>query len=315
MHVLSLQCDGVRILGDRSFSFGNAPGIVAVTGPPASGKSTLLEALIVAKEDVGAYGAGPTPTRLLGPGLTTAKLNVTWKLSPHEQERFALSNREIATETIIGGTVVGPPHDPAMVTLLSEYDADPGYGKMEYFHANRDLPRTTGGDLSKGAGDAFDRRQRLANANDKYGNLVRFIVSSGMGVAAAPGGPPPEPGRVSKAFAALCSSKRLGGLYQKGDSLFPAFVDAAGAAYGVAELSGSERDALILATTFVRAGLVDNQVGACILVDAPERHLGDSAGTFVRALHGLGRHNQIIVATASRAVVEAADVVVHLGAS
>jgi hypothetical protein len=316
MRIHTLEVDGVRAFGQRTFTFGDARGaasVVAVFGPPSSGKTTLLESIIVAKENIGPYGGGPFPEHLLAPGHKTAKINSTWQLAREEQERFQLSQNQLSCETLIGSTVKGPPHEPALVALLSEYDAAPSSGKVEYFHARRRLLVDGPSDMSKAAGDAFDRRQRLAASDDKYESLVRFIVSSGLALPLGTSGAPPEPGRVTRAFAALCKSKRIGGLYQEGDRVLPGFLDGDDAVHAVGELSDSETDALLFAATFVRAGLVHNEPGSLILIDGPERHFGDAAGDLVRALHQLGTNNQLIVATGCRAVAEAADVVVALG--
>ena len=200
-----------------------------------------------------------------------------------------------------------------MQALLGEYDAAPSVGKMEYFHANRAIPYGGQADLSQRAGDTFDRRLRLSTDNGKYANLVRFIVAAGMGVASSAGGEPPEPGRVTRAFEALCQTKRLGGLYQDGDAVLPGFLDADDVVIALGELADSELDALLFAATWVRAGLTGNEPGSVVLIDTPERHLGDAAGAFVAALAGLGPNNQLVVATASRAVADAATKVIDLG--
>ena len=315
MRVRNLEVNGIRGLGEQSLSFADSTGpasIVAITGPPASGKTTVLETLIAAKEDVGAYGAELAPKRLLAPGLSAAKIRVGWQLDSSERDRFRATQDVFECETLIGGTLKPPPHEPVMEALLSQYHADPRHGKVEYFHAHRQFQFSAGVDLSKGAGDTFDRNLRLAADNAKYASLIRFIVSAGLAVPLRAGEDEAKPGRVTRAFGALCKSKRLGGLYREGDAILPGFVDGSDTVFGVGDLSDSELDALLFATTFVRSGLLDNGPGSVVLIDTPERHFGDAAGALVQGLLTLGINNQLIVATNSKSVVDVAGAVIRL---
>jgi hypothetical protein len=322
MRLSELKTDGVRALspkgrGERRFDLSDRRGpadVVAVTGPPASGKTTFLEAILVAKEQVAPYGSGPDAARLVAPGLDAAKIATSWALSPLERDRFDATEPVAQAETLIGASASTPAPDPVLRALLGGYSPDPQQGKVEYFHARRSLPVSGQVDLSKRAGDTFDRRMRLSDDDKKYAGLVRFIVSAGLGVQLGPSGALAQPGRVTRAFAELCATKQLGGLYQRGDGVLPGFVDAEGNVHGLAQLSDSETDALLFAATFVRAGLVANEPGSIVLVDTPERFLGDAAaGPFVAALHALGPNNQLIVATSSSTVIERAGAVVDLG--
>ena len=91
MKILRLQASGFRGLPDRAFDFAQgasgAPLDVAiVAGEAGSGKTSLLEAVIAAKEDVGAYGPARPPSYLRA-GERTARLEATWLLSPAEKMR------------------------------------------------------------------------------------------------------------------------------------------------------------------------------------------------------------------------------------
>lgn len=319
MRLKSLRVDGVRGLPDREFDFvdpkrGAAAGIVAVTGPRASGKTSLLEAIIAAKEDVGPYGIKPAPGDTVRPDVDSAKLRAEWELHTIERERVGVTESGFVSESIYGDVVLQVSHEPALMALLESYDLDPAFGKVEYFHATRTLPLGLPIDVSQAAGGVVDKLDRLGRKDTKYGGLVRFVVETGLGLDLGPDGKQRESGRVAKAFEALCSTKRLAGLYRAGKSILPGFFDAGGTAYGLSQLSDSEQDAMLFAATFVRSGLVQNQPGSIVLIDRPELHIGErDAGPFVRALHDLGPENQLIVATRSPAVIEAAHVTISLG--
>ena len=318
MRVRKVRVDGFRGLPDQEFSLVNprtdsAHEIVLVTGGRASGKTSFLEAIIAAKEQVGPYGPAASASSLLRPGVSTAKVRVEWEFSNGERDRYGTGQRAFVSESIFGDLVLDPPEpDPALAALLSEYIPEPEFGKVEYFHASRRLPYGSTIDLSRSAGDSLDRMMRLGRDDTKYSGLVRFIVEAGLGLDVDAEGKRKPPGRIKRAFEALCPTKELGGLYKAGDAMLPVFLDGQRRAYSLAQLSDSELDALLFAATFVRAGIGQS----IVLVDTPEKHLGDAeAREFVKALATLGADNQLIVATQSAALVSSvrADQVIRLG--
>src|SRR5688572_4922796 len=89
MKISSLEARGFRGLPDGTYEFGaeadRAEPITVVRGAPATGKTSLLDAVAVAKEVVGAYGAPPDPARLVRRGAREATLRATWHLSEAER--------------------------------------------------------------------------------------------------------------------------------------------------------------------------------------------------------------------------------------
>ena len=55
---------------------------VLVTGGPASGKTSFLEAIATLKETVGGYGAPPDARKLVRHGRAAGRIEGTWILSP-----------------------------------------------------------------------------------------------------------------------------------------------------------------------------------------------------------------------------------------
>ncbi|NUO53061.1 MAG: ATP-binding protein, partial [Polyangiaceae bacterium] len=309
MRIRKIAFDGVRGLPDREFDLtdakgGYAAGLVVVTGAQSTGKTSFLDAIVAAKESVGPYGAPPAPSSVVRPGEENAKIRVHWELSQLERERYGLPDAVVLSESLFGETGISPPEqNPALAALLSEYDADSDVAKVEYFHASRKIPLGTTIDLTKAPGTQADKLMRLEKSDAKYSGLVRFVVEAGLGLDANSDGSPKPPGRTKRAFEALCSTKRLGGLYQAEGSVLPGFFDSQGTAYGLSQLSDSELEAFLFAVTFVRSGLVGPRVGSLVLIDTPERYLGDvDAARFVDALARLGEENQLVVATRSREV-------------
>jgi predicted ATPase len=318
MKVRKVFTDGFRGLHDRELSLvdprtDSAYGLVVVTGKRGSGKTSFLEAIIAAKEQIGPYGAASPASAFVRQDASAAKVRIEWELSSTERDRYGAGRRPLAGEAIFGDAVVTPPDpDPALAALLGEYVTEPEYGKIEYFHASRRLPLGSAVDLSKAPGADLDRMTRLLRDDMKYSGLVRFMVEAGLGLDVDATGKPRPQGRVSKAFEALCPTKKIAGLYRSGEQMLPAFMDDARKTYSLAQLSDSELDALIFAVTFVRQAIS----GSVVLIDTPEKHLGDvDARELVKALAQLGADNQLIVATQAPSILASvqSDQILRLG--
>jgi hypothetical protein len=312
MKIQRLSTNGFRGLPDRSFELGDARGgspfdLVLVTGPAGSGKTSFLDAIVAAKENVGPYGQMRPPAEYVRRGESGAKVRVDWILSEGERERSGAMASKIATESIFASAFVpAPGHDPAIVSILGEYSLDAGTGKVELFHARRRLPRgPSPRGLTAAAVPSIARGLRLMRDDAKYGGLEEFAVQASLGLDVGDpnerdGGERLAASRLAEAFSALCRTKRLDGVRRIDGGFEPRFVDGGGGQYGIDQLSDSERQAFLFAGTFVRSGVS----GSLVLIDTPELHLGGAdAQAFVTALTRLGVDNQLIVATNSAEVL------------
>jgi predicted ATPase len=314
MKIQRISTNGFRGLPDRSFELVEGRGgrpfdLVLVTGPAGSGKTSFLDAIIAAKEDVGAYGPRRSAAELVRPGEAGAKVRLSWVLGADERARAGGSAAEIATESIFSAAFgPSPDHDAGLAAVLGEYDRDPAVGKVEYFHASRRMPQAWGARaIAAGAIPSVDRGLRLSRDDAKFAGLVELAVQVLLGLDEAdPNARDDRRGaeRLSSAFASLCrSGKRLDGVQRAGGAIEPRFVDATGLRSGLAELSDGERQAFLFAATFLRSGIN----GSLVLIDTPELHLGGpDAAAFLAAVARLGVDNQLVVATASAEIIAAA---------
>lgn len=321
MKIRKIAFDGVRGLPDREFDLtdpktNRAARLVVVTGGRASGKTSFLDGIVMAKEQIAPYAAAPAAVDVVRPGEDAAKIRTTWELSPHERDFHGAAETEIGSEALFGEHLpFAPDQNPALVAVLSAYDAEEDIGKVEYFHSARRLPLGSTIDLSQGAASQSDKMMRLEKSDAKYAGLVRFVVEAGLGLDVGANGTPKPPGRVKSVFETLCDSKRLGGLYRAEGNVLPGFFDREGRAYGLAQLSDSELEAFLFAVTFVRSGLVASRAGSLVLIDTPEKHMGaEDVPRFIEGLLRLGEENQLVVATRSRELAAAAPRVIQLGA-
>lgn len=303
MRIANVSTLGVSGLADgrRDFTRGGAPAdVVIVTGPPGSGKTTILEAIATTKEAIAPYGQGPDRW-MVAPGQSAAKVTIDWVLD--EDELAVAGGTALRPSEALFGDVKPATEtawDDGLRLVLGRWA--PHLPKVEYFHAHRTLPSSRAGRVTRPSA-----RARLARDSSKYDGLLDTIVDwtlSGDDKAL----------RFEAGFAALCSSRSFAGTTTRGGVRAAGFEAPGVEQWATAnELSDAEQQAVIFAATFAVIGLWRSVV----LIDNPELFLATPMiGPFVRALASMG-DNQLILATGSREVLAAADgaVVVDLGRS
>jgi hypothetical protein len=298
--IARVTTQGVRGLPDRTFeltdsSSGRPLDVVLVTGASGSGKTSFLDAIAAAKEDVAPYGPRRSPAALVRRGSAAAKIRIDWWLTDAERARLAVDKSVISSESILSPTI--PPstaHDPRLVTLLGAYDHRRETPKLEYFHEHRTLARGSTG--SSALDPAEQRGLRLGKDLFKYAVLPRYLMELYLdGPAGA--------AEFEKGYAALNRGRKPGGLRKTHAGREVFFVAADGTEVGIEDLSASEQQAVIFAATVQLVGLA----GSVLLVDAPEKHLESGAVVpFTFALLELAVDNQLIVATGSAELVRRA---------
>ncbi len=224
MKLTHLETKNVLGAPDGAYTFAGDDGevcnVTAIVGGAGAGKSSLLEAVTVAKETIGAYGHAPTVSRVLRHGQRAGRVATTWLLS--ENERQVLAEQRSATAQPVApvegdspapensnATATGtadaksaavdavlrvsrdfdidaPPKRPdrALQDLFSRYSRSPKQAKMEYFPANRQiLPEL----WKEPTGPLRDRQEagpRLTRSPLKYGFVRQLffnvVVAEGM---------------------------------------------------------------------------------------------------------------------------------------
>ena len=145
MKILELKAADVGALADGAYSFADARGeparLSAITGSAASGKSTLLEAIIAAKETIGPYGGLSFRFNALRrAGAEAAKLDSRWRLSGPEQAAAETPERDIVAATSIADAArLAPDCSPQIRSLFSDDAPAPAGGGLAWFPATRML--------------------------------------------------------------------------------------------------------------------------------------------------------------------------------
>lgn len=312
MKLLRLTTENIRGLPDRAYVFAERAGApidtVLVTGGPGSGKTTFLEAIGAVKEAIGSYGGPQSPARLRRAGASRARIDAVWALSLAERASAEVEGSELAATWSIGDGDSRLDCDPRARRLFTAYSHAPDQGKFEYLPANRRLD----GGRTRPAGSmltiAAEARLRLTADPEKYvglrghlrdltvadaARLVQLLDTQGIALRKQQ---PDALAAYKNAIAALLPDVRLVAVEPDERSARVRFQKRGGAIFELSELSESERQAVLFATTFCRIGLNHSVV----LVDTPELYLHPSChADFFTALSGLGCDNQIIAATAS----------------
>jgi len=277
---------------------GAPPSVVVISGPHASGKTRLLEALIAAKEAIGSYGPMTSGASWISSG-SAAKVIVTFLLDAAEQEYAGTSSPSLEGEVIFLPDRAKSEADEGLRAVLERYSHDSAQGKLEYFPATRRLPANAPfGGLSV----AEQRIGRAGKDPRKYSFIVPFLRGLEYERAQAE--------RFATRLAALSPSLRY--VPNASTDAIPRCLSSRGGApVTAAEISDSEADAVIFAATATLIGL-DHSI---VLVDRPALYL-DDLGSLVDGLSALGQDNQLFLAVrpAFVAAVGGAHVVTLKGA-
>lgn len=297
MRLLKVITNGCDRVADATYDFGTGDvptDLVVITGGTASGKTSLLELIVAAKEDASPYGTTPFLEDWVRPGQAAAKIMASWWLDEHELSEVG-GGAVRGHETIIDPAA--PPDGPIEVddglrrVLGRLEDERP---KLEHFHAGRSLPPPAS---FLGSGKLKDERHlRLLSADTKYASINAWLVELALGMH-EPDGLPNAPGskaiRFDDLLRLLSGTIAFGGL-TPGASPEPLFARPDDTLRTLRELSHAERQAVIYAATCLRSNL-DRSVA---LLDGPEHMTSTArAAEIVRILRQYNPTCQWIIAT------------------
>ncbi|HVY44924.1 MAG TPA: hypothetical protein VHB21_03555, partial [Minicystis sp.] len=176
MKLLRATFLGVRGVPDATLHLGDATtgkprDLVVVTGPPASGKTRALEAIVAAKEAVAPYGPPQPGAAWIAPSEGAAKVALVFVLDEEEQVFAGTESPMAEVDVTFYPRETRHDADEGTEAVLGRYAHD-GTGKIEYFPSTRRLP--TYGPFA-GLSPLEQRVLRPSKDTRKYSFVPRFL--------------------------------------------------------------------------------------------------------------------------------------------
>lgn len=262
--------------------------LVAITGPGASGKTRMIEALIAAKEAIRPYGlmsAGASWIR----GGASAKIYVTFYLDEGERDFANTSSPTLEGEVIFHPDRINAESDDGLRAVLGRYAHNPAHGKVDYFPAERRIPMFP---PFGGLGAGEQRPGRLTNDPRKYGFVLPLLRSFEHDGA--------RRDRFAASLEALSPTCRYVA-DTSGETIPKCFTSRGGDPVTVGQLSQAESDAVIFAATAATISL-DHSL---VFIDRPDLYV-DDLDALLDGLVSLGKDNQLLVTGGAKMAAAAA---------
>jgi hypothetical protein len=309
MKISRLALRGVAALPDidrdlTSAATGRPHDLIVVTGPAASGKTRLCEAILAALETVGPYHGIVHAADWYADATRGARVELGLWLEDGQQDGDVEGGGAVTTSSVVVdfsprgvNCLLGPLRGNSVVERvvrrrLSRYDHDPAHGKREYFPEDRQRAWGARGD---GLGAPEQSLLRSTRDPQKYSFVPRFLA--GLRTHA-------EHRRLFAARLELLSPTVRYSPAARGGDPTACFTNRSRSGVPYEELSSSEADAALIAATAVLIGLHHSVA----VLDRPELHVPpDRLGAWVQSLMQLGTNNQWIVATGDPGLASSVD--------
>jgi hypothetical protein len=253
------------------------PSLFLVTGPAASGKTRLLEAVVATFEAVSPYEGMVRALDWVPDASAAGRIELgLWLDGPDSS--LVGSTTSIAVRFDSGRMVIEAAS--GVSKLLARYDHEDATAKREYFPETRQLWCDSPAD---GLGALEQSLLRGSKGPRKYSFVPRFLASL-----------PDDPVRCERFAAAI--PRLAPGLEYLPSRREHCFSSRGGAPVPPAGLSSSEADAVLICATALMIGLSHSLV----LLDRPELYVPpERIVAWTEALATLGTDNQWLIATSS----------------
>jgi AAA15 family ATPase/GTPase len=188
MRIQSFRIENFRNL--RLAECANVPDFMVLCGGNGCGKSALLDAIMTAKECVGAYGNFRFDRRAVSAGAEKATIELTLAFTEQECKLMKDKYNQVCPESqkIIvefyrnGETRINPALSPAVHQLLSHYSSEsnsmsvpPGF--FEYINAYRQTQKIQLQQLDLGSLSDARIKETLALSDNKFQFTKQYLIA------------------------------------------------------------------------------------------------------------------------------------------
>lgn len=296
---------------------------VVLVGPNGCGKSTVLEAIAVAKEYVGTYQENKgAHTRAITPGRyrpgwpaevpvpvragrPQAVVRVRLAFSVEERQRFPAlpaDGVDVTVTVLRDGEVQSEAPDPVR-ELFQYYDPDASIGVVDYIGADRVLPPSRLRQLDIGSlSPARQGQERIelpraaGQPSQKFATIKQYIAGQQLGDLSrsqATGTQVDSLALLRELFARFFAPKKLLGA-APGAGELQVLVSTPYGEHDIDLLSSGEKELFSVLVNLFRI----RDLPAVVLYDEPERHLNAGLeAKLIPALDALNTRNQLFVAS------------------
>lgn len=327
MRIETLKIENFRNISRLEMD--DIPDVVVLAGANGCGKSSVLDAIALAKEATGAYRGATTDPKQINAGADYAEITIVVKTTELERdyikEHYDQTLDEICT-TVVRLTRVErrgrarPQHtDPGLRELFTVYArrAAPRVGVVEYLPAQRSLtPKHVNSYSATFLDEQRWKESALFPQQSRFDDIKEYLA--GLAVQAAQEAErrvladgeqisrenwPDQFGEIRDVFSRFFSPMEFEGV-KISENPFQYIISTPAGRIDLDDLSDGEKSIFTIAFDIIRRDLQNS----IILFDEPEQHLHpDLAHRFVQALPSLREGNQFWLATHSAGVLRSAE--------
>ncbi len=324
MRIAALKIENFRNI--RYLEMTNIPNIVVLAGANGCGKSSVLDAIVFAKEATGAYWSVPGDPKQINVGADHAE--ITLKIETSDLERAYIQRcyntvlGESSTVTVrldrqSGASV--PLREPGLHELFRTYARaqSPEIGVVEYLPSRRILtPKTVDALSPQFLDEARWKETALFSSRSRFDDIKEYLAGIAFraaqkaehmvwddGQTLSKENYPDEFGEIKRVFARFFAPMQFQAV-RISDNPFRYVISTPSGEIDIDDLSDGEKSVFTIAFDILRRNLRNS----IILFDEPELHLhADLARRFVEILPTLREGNQFWFTTHSAEILRSVE--------
>lgn len=298
--------------------------MVILAGSNGTGKSSVLEAIICFKENIGPYHRYTQTGGLVNVDAEFAEIAISFKIFPEEKEYLkSIHKIEVPNDILEGSfkirkdrTLFDQKVSRGLQLMLKAYRVEkfPNIGTFDYFNPNRFMAKKDIVNIALGGfKDQTEKNKRVTFSPTEKFNMTKEFLAQGklsdlqyisdkveyQKLKVGPDDMPDSLAKIKEVFNHLLSPKKFKGV---DISISPVrfIIETPGGDVDIDDLSSGEKEILFSYTELVKL----NPNSSIILYDEPDLHLNQKVTReLVPTLRNIGENNQFWLTTHSFGVM------------